>query len=53
VQPFWDLNPTGLMSIVYCLHFWDSPNLEGQVPVLISPRKRVAQLHPRALGLSN
>jgi hypothetical protein len=28
----------------------DSPNLEGQVPVLISPRNRVAQLHPQALG---
>jgi hypothetical protein len=26
------------------------PKLEGQVPVFISPRKRVAQLYPRALG---
>jgi hypothetical protein len=26
------------------------PNLEGQVPVFISPRNRVAQLYPRALG---
>jgi hypothetical protein len=25
----------------------DSPNLEGQVPVFISPRDRVAQLYPR------
>jgi hypothetical protein len=49
-QPFSDLSPTGLMSIVYCLYFWDSPNLEGQVPVFISPRNRVAQLYPRALG---
>jgi hypothetical protein len=24
---------------------WDSPNLEGQVPVFISPRNRVAQLY--------
>jgi hypothetical protein len=24
----------------------DSPNLEDQVPVLISPRNRVAQLYP-------
>jgi hypothetical protein len=23
-QPFSDLSPTGLMSIVYCLYFWDS-----------------------------
>jgi hypothetical protein len=26
------------------------PNLEGQVPVFISPRNRMAQLYPRALG---
>jgi hypothetical protein len=43
-QPFSDLSPTGLMSIVYCLYFWDSPNQEGQFPVFISPRNRVAQL---------
>jgi hypothetical protein len=29
---------------------WDSPNMEGQVPVFISLRNRVAQLHPWALG---
>jgi hypothetical protein len=28
----------------------DSPNLESQVPVFISPRNRVAQLYPQALG---
>jgi hypothetical protein len=28
----------------------DSPNLEGQAPVFISPRKRVARLYPQALG---
>jgi hypothetical protein len=28
----------------------DISNLEGQVPVFISPRNRVAQLHPQALG---
>jgi hypothetical protein len=28
----------------------DSPNLEGQVPVFISLRSRVAQLYPKALG---
>jgi hypothetical protein len=49
-QPFSDLNPTGLTSIFYCLYFWDSLNLERQVPVVISPRNRVAQLYPRALG---
>jgi hypothetical protein len=43
------LSPTELITILYC-HIWDSPNLEGQVPVFISPRNRVAQLYPRALG---
>jgi hypothetical protein len=33
----------------YCL-ILDSPNMEGQVPVFIYPRNRVAQLYPRALG---
>jgi hypothetical protein len=28
----------------------DSPNVEGQVPVFISPRNRVARLYPQALG---
>jgi hypothetical protein len=28
----------------------DSPNLEGQVPIFISTRKRVAQLYPQELG---
>jgi hypothetical protein len=28
----------------------DSPNLEGQVPEFTSPRNRVAQSYPQALG---
>jgi hypothetical protein len=28
----------------------DSPNLEGQVPVFISPRNRMTRLYPQALG---
>jgi hypothetical protein len=28
----------------------DSPNMEGQVHLFISPRNRVAQLYPHALG---
>jgi hypothetical protein len=28
----------------------DSPNLEGQVPVFIYPRNRVARLYPQTLG---
>jgi hypothetical protein len=30
-------SPTELTAIFYCL-IWDSPNLEGQVPVSVSPR---------------
>jgi hypothetical protein len=37
-------------TIFYCPNSWDSPNLEGQVTVFISPRNRVAQIYPRALG---
>jgi hypothetical protein len=42
-------SPAELKAIFYCL-IWDSPNLEGQVPVFISPRNRVAQLYPWELG---
>jgi hypothetical protein len=49
-QPFSALSPTGLMSIFYCLYFWDSPNLEGQVPVFISLRNKEAQLYPQVFG---
>jgi hypothetical protein len=34
-----------LRPIFHCL-IGDSPNLEGQVPIFISPRNRVAQLYP-------
>jgi hypothetical protein len=43
-------SPSELTAIFYCL-IWDSPYRESQVPVFISPRNRVAQLYPRALGL--
>jgi hypothetical protein len=33
------------MTTSYCL-IWHSPNLEGQVPIFIFPRNRVAQLPP-------
>jgi hypothetical protein len=29
---------------------WDSPILEAQVPIFMSPRNRVARLYPQALG---
>jgi hypothetical protein len=39
-------SPAEITAMFYCL-IWDSPNLEGQVPV--SPKNRVAQVYPRAL----
>jgi hypothetical protein len=36
------------MTIFYCLRF-ETPNLEGQVPVFISPRNWVARLYPQTL----
>jgi hypothetical protein len=42
-------NPSELTTISYSL-LWDSPNLEGQVPIFISSRNRLAQLYTRALG---
>jgi hypothetical protein len=39
----------GTQTIFFVPKFWDSSNLEGQVPVFISPRNRMAQLYPRAL----
>jgi hypothetical protein len=39
-----------LTVIFYCL-IWDFPNLVCQDPVFISPRNRIAQLHPWALEL--
>jgi hypothetical protein len=49
---------TGLSFTMYNIQYillsqiWDSPNLEDQVPVFISPRNKVAQLYPQALGYS-
>jgi hypothetical protein len=37
------------VTIFYCLT-WDSSNLDGRVPVFISPKNMVAQLYPPALG---
>jgi hypothetical protein len=40
----------GLMTTFYCLRLETPQNLEGQVPVFISPRNRVTQLYTQALG---
>jgi hypothetical protein len=52
-QPLSGPSPTGLKSIIYCLYFWDSSNLKGQIPVFISPRNRLAQLYPRGQSQSH
>jgi hypothetical protein len=44
VEVPWDLWPHLLSQIR------NFPNLKGPVPIFISPRNRVAQLHPQALG---
>jgi hypothetical protein len=40
----------GIYDHILLTQIRDSANLEGQVPVFISPRNRVAQLYPQALG---
>jgi hypothetical protein len=42
VQPFSGWSPTGLKNTFYCFYFWDSPNLEGQIPVFICHRQPIA-----------
>jgi hypothetical protein len=42
--------PRVIHDHILLFHIRDSPNLEGQVPVFISPSERVAQLYPQALG---
>jgi hypothetical protein len=42
--------PRGTHDHILLSQIRDSPNLEGQVPVFISPRNRVARLYPQALG---
>jgi hypothetical protein len=49
VQPLNGPSHAELVTLLCCL-IWDSPNLEDQVPVFISPRNRVAQLYSRVLG---
>jgi hypothetical protein len=48
-QSFWSPSPAELTTIIHCLFLYN-PNLQGEVPVFLSPRNRVAQLYPRALG---
>jgi hypothetical protein len=48
VQSFSGPSPAGLMTILSQIR--ESPNLENQVPVFISPRKKTAQLYPQGTG---
>jgi hypothetical protein len=43
-------NFRGIRDYILLPQILDFPNLDGQVPVFISPRNRVVQLYPRALG---
>jgi hypothetical protein len=40
----------GILDNILLSPIRDSPNLEDQVPVIISPRNRVAWLYPQAVG---
>jgi hypothetical protein len=40
----------GTRDLILLSQIRDPRNQEGQVPVFISPRNRVAQLYPQALG---
>jgi hypothetical protein len=39
----------GTHDHILLFQIWDSPNLEGQVPISISARNRVARLYPETL----
>jgi hypothetical protein len=41
--------PRGTQNHILLSQVRDSPNLEGQIPVFICPRDRVALLYPQAL----
>jgi hypothetical protein len=40
----------GTHYLLFLSQIGDTPNLEGQVPIFISPRNRVARLYSQALG---
>jgi hypothetical protein len=41
---------TGTHHRILLSYIQDSPNLEDQVPVFISPRNKMAQLQPQRMG---
>jgi hypothetical protein len=40
----------GTHNLILLSQIRDSPNLEGQDPIFTSPRNRMVQLYPQALG---
>jgi hypothetical protein len=50
VQSLSGLSSAGLKTIFYCPNFWDSPNMEDQVPIFISPRKKGGPVKPPGTG---
>jgi hypothetical protein len=40
----------GVRDHILLYQIRDFPNLESQVPIFISPRNRMAELYPQALG---
>jgi hypothetical protein len=51
--PFLGSDSRGTHDHVLLSEFWGCHNLEGQVPVFIVTRNRIAQFHPQALSLSD
>jgi hypothetical protein len=39
-------NPARLVSVFYYLNFWDTPNLEGQVPIFMSFQEQRSKVMP-------
>jgi hypothetical protein len=46
-QPFSDLSPTRLMSIVCCLYFWDSPTWRAEFLYLFPPGTSSSNIYER------
>jgi hypothetical protein len=40
------------VPLFYCLHFWDSPDLEDQIPVFISSHVQSNPVVPQGIGLA-
>jgi hypothetical protein len=52
-QSFLGPSSACLMTMFLLSQIWDSPKLEGQLPVFISPSNRIVQLYPQASLVMN